>query len=152
MSLFLNEKMDGEEGSGSFDTSDMDDFLKESMSELGMDDEEDDEEEDYEFDLDSIDLEESAEALSDEEIGQINSVIAEAPIVTTRKVIVKTKAQKTASLTQKASMTLAKKNKDPMYTAYEKARKAETALRKKIEKKYGSAAKGVIRDYQNKKK
>lgn len=63
-----------------------------------------------------------------------------APLKTTRKVVVKTKAQKVNHLQQQLALDAAKQNNDPMYAKYIKFRTLELGYRKQLEKKYKSRA------------
>lgn len=63
---------------------------------------------------------------------------AATPLKTTRKVVVKTKAQKVNHLQQQLALDLAKQNNDPMYAKYIKFRALELGYRKQLEKKYKS--------------
>jgi uncharacterized membrane protein len=87
----------------------------------------------------------SLDKLTSEEVSDFNKILAEAVPKTTRKVVVKTRVQKLALMKQKASMELAKESRDALYIKYEKARKLEIAIRKKIEKKYKSKAMAAVR-------
>lgn len=90
------------------------------------------------FTNEELEFTEEATALFEE-------VLNEKTLATSRKVVVKTKAQKMGALEQKAVMSLAQAGKDPLYKQYEKYRKLELAIRKKLEKKYKSQAKAATR-------
>ena len=122
-------------------------FLAEEVFKLHLNEVEDDDEEVEYDEYYTGDEDFDDEELSEEDLSQFKVALQEAPLTTSRKVVVKTAAQKKGSLTQKAAMKIAAQKKDPMFTAYMKARKLEITLRKKIEKKYSSSAKSSVNQY-----
>lgn len=108
-------------------------------------DEDFEDEKEHETELEDEDDEES---LEEEYFNNFDAdIINEARSVkNSRKVVVKTKKQKLASLAQKASMAMAKEVSDPLYKQYKAARKLEVTLRKRIEKKYGNKAKAIVKE------
>lgn len=106
------------------------------------------------LDLSEDKLDEVAEVVVEEEIGEVEDLtdedveefngILNVRVKRSKVIVVKTKKQKIELMRQRAAMDLAKKAGDPLHKRYEKARKLEIKLREQIEKKYKGKARAAV--------